>query len=71
MPRHRIGLIVPNSNTTMETELPLLLGAHRDATFTFHSSRVQLKAVDEKSLSAMNDGMTRCAEELRMPSPTL
>jgi len=43
MPPYRIGLVVPSSNTTMETEIPAVLRA-REAVeaerFSFHSSRM-------------------------------
>lgn len=61
---HRVGLIVPSSNTTMETELPELLGRHADARFTFHSSRAQLHTVDPESLQAMVAQVERCAAEI-------
>mgnify|MGYP006446469869 CR=1 FL=1 len=38
---YRIGQIVPSSNITMETEVPLMLSravVPNDVTFTFHSS---------------------------------
>lgn len=35
MATHRIGLVVPSSNVTVETELPLLLGRHAGADFSF------------------------------------
>ncbi|TAM84061.1 MAG: Asp/Glu racemase, partial [Candidimonas sp.] len=48
MPRsthtYRIGQIVPSSNTTMETEVPLMLrrvGEKFGHRFTFHSSRMR------------------------------
>ncbi len=62
----RIGLIVPSSNTTMETELPQLLRSHPlvGDRITFHSSRARLHTVDVESLRCMvNDG-ERCAEEV-------
>lgn len=59
----RIGLIVPSSNTTMETEIPTLL---RDLSepHTFHSSRARLHTVDPESLAAMVADGDRCAAEL-------
>jgi len=41
-------LIVPSSNTTIETEVPEMLARRAQATgerFTFHSSRAVLKTV--------------------------
>lgn len=63
----RVGLIVPSSNTTMETEIPRLLARHAgfaDPGFTFHSSRARLHTVDLESLSCMVDDGARCAAEL-------
>jgi maleate isomerase len=48
----RIGLIVPSSNTTMETELPELFARH-DERFTWHSARVRMKHVTPEELDAM------------------
>jgi maleate isomerase len=63
----RVGLIVPSSNTTMETELPEMLRRYAEATgerFTFHSSRAQLHSVDAESLDRMVNDSDRCAAEL-------
>lgn len=63
----RVGLIVPSSNVTIETEVPALLGAHPRAAgerCTFHSSRAVLHRVDADSLAKMLDDATRCASEL-------
>jgi maleate isomerase len=64
----RLGLIVPSSNLTMETELPALLRRreeiHPDERFTFHSSRMRLKQVTPEALRAMNAQTDRCAAEL-------
>jgi maleate isomerase len=50
----RIGLIVPSSNTTMETELPrLFAGLQGPAEFTFHSTRVQMTSVTAGELTRM------------------
>jgi maleate isomerase len=65
--QHRIGLIVPSSNTTMETELPALLGRYgraHDCEFTFHASRARLHKVDAESLARMVDDSKRCAAEV-------
>lgn len=63
----RIGLIVPSSNITMETEIPALLrareGIHPDR-FTFHSSRMRMKSVVKEELERMDDESLRCATEL-------
>ncbi len=64
---HRVGLIVPSSNTTMETEIPAMLRA-REALlperFTFHSSRMRMKEVTQEQLAAMDRDSDRCALEL-------
>lgn len=57
MTSYRVGLIVPSSNTTMETEVPAILRAHeqvRRDTFTFHSARVRLKHVEKEELTKMD-----------------
>jgi maleate isomerase len=59
----RIGLIVPSSNTTMETEIPAMLRRRRDR-FTFHSSRVRLHNVTPEELAVMIADSDRCAAEL-------
>jgi maleate isomerase len=64
---YRIGQIVPSSNTTMETEVPLLLQARaaiRPERFTFHSSRMRMHKVTKEELEAMNREGLRCAAEL-------
>jgi maleate isomerase len=64
---HRVGLIVPSSNVTMETELPALLSRHPVAAgrgVTFHSSRAVLHRVDPESLRRMVADGERCAAEL-------
>lgn len=59
----RVGLIVPSSNTTMETEIPALLHGLEEP-HTFHSSRARLHTVDAESLTAMVADGDRCAAEL-------
>jgi maleate isomerase len=64
---YRIGQIVPSSNTTMETEIPLMLhgrAAIRPERFTFHSSRMRMHKVTREELEAMNREGLRCAAEL-------
>ncbi len=64
---YRLGLIVPSSNVTMETELPALLRRREEALperFTFHSSRMRLKHVTPEALRTMNAQTERCAIEL-------
>jgi maleate isomerase len=65
---HRIGMIVPSSNLTMETELPRMLRDREqvfpDERFTFHSSRMRMKKVTKDELAAMDRDSDRCALEL-------
>jgi maleate isomerase len=63
----RIGQIVPSSNTTMETEIPLMLLSRQNEyaeRFTFHSSRMRMKKVTKEELAAMDRDSDRCALEL-------
>jgi maleate isomerase len=65
MSRYRIGLIVPSSNTTMETEIPELLRRRTGPEqFTFHSSRMRMKKVSPEELAQMDRESDRCALEL-------
>ena len=53
---HRLGLIVPSSNTTMETELPELFRRRGLATgeaFTWHSARARMSQVTAEELDRM------------------
>lgn len=64
---HRVGLIVPNSNTTMEVEIPRMLGQQSELTgesFTFHSSRTRMRQVNEEELANMVLDSNRCAVEV-------
>ena len=64
---YRIGLIVPSSNTTMETEIPAMLRAREQILperFSFHSSRMRMKEVTKEELMAMDKDSDRCALEL-------
>jgi len=64
---HRIGMIVPSSNVTMETEIPELLrrqqavGPHR---FSFHSARLRLQQVTPEALQAMNESADGAIDQL-------
>jgi maleate isomerase len=61
----RIGLIVPSSNTTMETELPELFRRQSEATgqrYTFHSARAGMRNVNREELLAMVGKAAGCAE---------
>lgn len=63
----RIGMIVPSSNTTMETEIPAMLRLRetiRPERFTFHSSRMRMTHVTPEELRAMDADSERCAVEL-------
>lgn len=64
---YRIGMIVPSSNTTMETEIPFMLRVReeiRPERFTFHSSRMRMQHVTPEQLTAMDADSLRCAAEL-------
>lgn len=64
VPHHRIGLVVPSSNVTVETEMPALLGRSRHATFSFHGTRMRMHTVSAEELQAMNDQRERCVDEI-------
>jgi maleate isomerase len=70
---HRIGMIVPSSNLTMETELPRMLHAREqvlpDERFTFHSSRMRMKHVTPEELARMNAQTERATLELADARP--
>jgi Maleate cis-trans isomerase len=65
---YRVGMIVPSSNTTMETEIPAMLLSraqdYPDEKFTFHSSRMRMKHVSKEELVQMDRDSERCAVEL-------
>jgi maleate isomerase len=65
---HRVGLIVPSSNTTIETEVPALLRERARERprerFTFHSARVRMRNVTPAELRAMNAQTERATTEL-------
>lgn len=68
MKNYRVGMIVPSSNTTMETEIPAMLirrmGVIPEETFTFHSSRMRMQHVNPEELKKMDIDSDRCAVEL-------
>lgn len=68
MTDYRIGLVVPSSNLTMETELPRMLRAREadrpEERFTFHSARARMQQVTPEQLRAMNQQSERAAAEL-------
>lgn len=70
---HHVGMIVPSSNLTMETELPEILGRRRELhpqdRFVFHSSRMRMKHVTPEELKAMNAQTDRAALELADARP--
>jgi maleate isomerase len=65
----RIGLVVPSSNVTVETEMPRILGAHASASFSFHASRMRMARVSPEELTAMNAQRERCILELGDAGP--
>ncbi|MFF5212559.1 Asp/Glu racemase [Streptosporangium sp. NPDC000396] len=73
MTDHHIGLIVPSSNLTMETELPRMLRTREEAEpgdrFVFHSSRARMQHVTPEQLRAMNAQAERAAGELADARP--
>jgi maleate isomerase len=69
---YRVGMIVPSSNVTMETEVPELLRrrtAYGGESFTVHSSRVRMQHVTPEELAAMNTQAGRAATELADARP--
>jgi maleate isomerase len=64
MNAYRIGLVVPSSNVTVETEMPALLSRHRSARFSFHSTRMRMHTVSPEELRAMNAQRGRCVDEI-------
>ncbi|OLL76061.1 Maleate cis-trans isomerase [Pseudonocardia sp. Ae168_Ps1] len=73
MTDHHIGMIVPSSNLTMETELPRMLRASEDALpgdrFVFHAARARMQHVTPEQLRAMNAQAQRAATELADARP--
>lgn len=65
----RVGLVVPSSNVTVETEMPAILARHPEATFTFHASRMRMAKVTPAGLAAMNAQRERCVMELGDADP--
>lgn len=70
---HHIGMIVPSSNLTMETELPRMLRAREEAApddrFVFHAARARMQHVTPEQLRAMNAQAQRAAAELADARP--
>lgn len=73
MTDYRVGMIVPSSNLTMETELPRMLRAREDVIpeerFTFHTSRMRMKHVTPEELRRMNAQTERATLELADARP--
>lgn len=65
----RVGLVVPSSNVTVETELPAILSRHPSASFSFHSSRMRMAKVSPAGLAAMNAQRERCILEIGDAAP--
>lgn len=61
---YRVGLIVPSSNVTMETEIPAMLRSRPpiyEEAFTFHSSRMRMQEVTPEELKKMDEQSEHCA----------
>ncbi|MCX0271892.1 maleate cis-trans isomerase [Nocardia zapadnayensis] len=69
MSTRRIGLVVPSSNVTVETEMPAILRRHGGADFSFHSTRMRMHTVSPEGLAAMNAQRERCVMEIADASP--
>jgi maleate isomerase len=73
MATHHVGMIVPSSNLTMETELPRMLAARErelpEDRFVFHSARARMQHVTPEQLRAMNAQAERAATELADARP--
>jgi maleate isomerase len=70
--RRRVGLIVPSSNTTMETELPELMRRQEGlcpGDITFHSARLRLHEVNAEELRRMNAEAARAVREVADARP--
>jgi maleate isomerase len=72
---HRIGMLVPSSNTTMETEIPALLQKRErerpEDNFTVHSARLRMEEVTPEALRAMNAQTERATTELADMRPSV
>lgn len=69
MAHRRVGLIVPSSNVTVETELPEILRRQDGLDVSFHSSRMRMTAVTPAGLAAMNVQRERCVMEIADAGP--
>lgn len=64
---HRVGMIVPSSDTTMEMELPELLRRQQAAAgdrFSLHSARLRLQQLTPEALQKMNDAADDAVDQL-------
>jgi maleate isomerase len=72
---HRIGLLVPSSNTTMETEIPRLLRERErerpEEHFTVHSARLRMANVTPEELRVMNAQTERATTEIADMRPSI
>jgi maleate isomerase len=75
MTTFHIGMIVPSSNLTMETELPAMLSRRtalvQNERFVFHTSRMRMKHVNDEELKKMNSQTARAAAELADARPDI
>jgi maleate isomerase len=75
VPDYRIGMIVPSSNVTMETEVPRMLRAREavlpEERFTFHSARTRMQHVTPEQLREMNAQSEGAAVALSDARPDL
>ncbi|MDV8071353.1 aspartate/glutamate racemase family protein [Rhodococcus sp. IEGM 1366] len=72
---YHVGMIVPSSNLTMETELPRMLASREsvrpEERFIFHSSRMRMRHVTPEELRSMNAQTVRAATELADAQPDI
>ncbi|WP_158171116.1 maleate cis-trans isomerase family protein [Rhodococcus sp. JT-3] len=70
---YHVGMILPSSNLTMETELPRMLYSREslrpEERFIFHGSRMRMQHVTPEELRAMNAQTERAATELADARP--
>src|SRR5262252_2767153 len=69
VPPARIGLIVPSSNVTVETEIPRILARAGSTQFSFHSSRMRMHAVTPEQLLAMDAQLYACLVAIMATGP--
>lgn len=66
--RYRVGLVVPSSNVTVESEIPQIL-SQSTARFSFHSTRMRMPKVTPAALAAMNVHRERSIIEVADAEP--